>query len=87
MMPTLIALAVATGILIGLIALDFSSRHYDRQALKEDRTSLESAMKALGETHNSLVTQMKDLSHKVEKHEMTLNGDRLLKEPPFKKFI
>lgn len=61
----LMCLALACGIMMGIVSLDFNARRYDRKQLRERQNEFKEATEALSKTHNILTEQVAMLTEKV----------------------
>ena len=70
MIVSLVALACAQGVIIGLFCADIAARKKDLAERKELYESLAAAQKGLAELHNKNVETMRVLQDKVNAHSM-----------------
>jgi hypothetical protein len=67
-------LAVAVGVLTGLVTYDMRQRGTALAKVLAAETKLEQAARAMADTHNSMATKLIEISDKVQGHELRLAG-------------
>ena len=68
----ILLIALVLGLSIGLQIADIKQRANDRAKLLESQVEAEKAAKALSDLHNSNIELIKDLTNKVNSHEMLI---------------
>jgi hypothetical protein len=67
-------LAVAVGVLTGLVAYDMRQRGLALARVLAAETKLEQAARAMADTHNAMATKLIEISDKVQGHELRLSS-------------